>query len=335
MKLAAYLFSGMLILLGVIVVIPSPGEAYDTRVFVSDMAFGGILIAWGGALAWSRQANYRGGLATIAGAFLLGFGASIALAPLYTENPELQARAGTALLTASVFLIPAVVLLVLGHWIHRRRVMAARTERVFADAEKPIRNPAESVEGQDPGLSQGVVGRYLDTLVEMSFTKGPNGEDIYHPHGALFKGRVVSDPGLMDRIIKHQGNFFRYVLPAVFAYALGRIAGIFAGRPDPAALMVGMLMHWWQGHLVRGLPISGQRPGTQMVMRRLRGVYPVWLIRLMIVHGFLLMAMAAAMPQFMGRPFVEIAVPVAIVSGVGSACVLLGVLLLRARSKAA
>ncbi len=330
MKIFTYLFSGLLVLLGVISFFPVPGDAHDAGVSASEMISGGILIAWGGALAWSRTANYRGGLATVAGAFLLGSGIYVSLAPLFMDASQLQASAGIKLTSALLILVPAVALLALGQRIHTRRVRAARERILSMEPENSVLDPAALAQGKDPAPSRGAAGSFLDTLVEMSFTKGPNGEDLYHPHGLLLKGRVLPNSDLKDRIRKQEKNFIKYGLPVALMY------GLWAGMRGPSLIDLFVLMgtvaflQWRQMHLVRGLPVCAQRPGRIEVLSRMARLYPRWLIQVMILNGFLLIALAAAMPWLMGRPLVEITNLVTIGAGLGTACVLLGVLLLRA-----
>ena len=330
MKLFIYFVSGLLMILGVIGFLPSPNDVHDPALSASEKVLGGILVAWGAALAWSCRVNYRGGLATAVGAFLLGCGVYVSLVPFFMDASQTQASAGVKLAAALLFLVPAVALLALGHRIHTRRSIAARKQGASLDAGTHAVEPAASLESKDVALSRGAAGTFLDALVEKSFTKGPRGEDLYHPSGLFSKGRVVADPELKGRIIKQEKDFIRYGLP------VGLIYGLWAGVRGPSLIDLFMLMavvaliQWRQGRLVRGLPICARRPGRREVMGQIGRLYPRWLIQLMILNGFLLIAMAAAMPWLMGRPLVEISQLVAIGAGLGAACILLGVLLLRA-----
>ena len=330
MKLFTYIFSGLLVLLGVISFFPVPGDEHDAGVSASEMISGGILIAWGGVLAWSRTANYRGGLATVVGAFLLGSGVYVSLAPFFMDASQLQASAGIKLTSALLILVPAVALLALGHRIHTRRVRVARERVLSMEPGNSVLDPAAIVQGKDPAPSQGTAGSFLDTLVEMSFTKGPHGEDLYHPYGLLLKGRVLTHPELKHRIRKQQRNFIKYGLPVALMY------GLWAGMRGPSLIDLFVLMvvlalvQWRQLHLVRGLPVCAHRPGRHEVLGRLGRLYPRWVVQIMILNGFLLIALAAATPWLMERPLAEVTNIVAIEAGLGVACVLLGFLLLRA-----
>lgn len=330
MKLLTYLFSGLLMLLGVISFLPPPGDVHDAGVSGLEMVLGGILIAWGGALAWSRTANYRGGLATAAGAFLLGCGVYISLALFLMDASQLQAGAGSKLTASLLFLLPAAALLAWGHRIHTRRVRAAKEQRSSREPGNSVHESAAIVAGKGPASPPGAAGSFLDTLVEMSFTKGPSGEDLYHPYGLFLKGRVLPTSDLKDRIKKQEKDFIRYGFPVALIY------GLWAGVRGPSLIDLFVLMvvlalvQWRQLRLVRGLPVCAQRPGRHEVMGRLGRLYPRWVVQIMILNGLLLIALAAATPWLMERPLAEVTNLVAIEAGLGVACVLLGALLLRA-----
>ncbi|AHF00285.1 hypothetical protein [Thioalkalivibrio paradoxus] len=330
MRLLIYVFSGLLMLLGVIGFLPSPNDVHDPALSASEKVLGGILVAWGGALAWSCRVNYRGGLATAGGAFLLGCGVYVSLVPFFMDASQTQASAGVKLAAALLFLVPAVALLALGHRIHLRRSIAAREQTVFLGTESPADKPAASLEGKEPALSRGTAGTFLDALVEKSFMRGPHGEELYHPYGIFFRGRVVSGPEHKARIIKQQKDFIKFGLPVALIY------GLWMGLRGPSWVdlfvltAVVALMQWRQGRLVRGLPVCERRPSRHEVVSHIGRFYPRWLNQLMILNGALLMAMAAAMPWLLGRSFAEITELVAIGAGLGAACALLGVLLLRA-----
>ncbi|QKT03886.1 hypothetical protein HUS23_08670 [Ectothiorhodospiraceae bacterium 2226] len=329
MNWLAYLFAGLLMLLGVISFIPLPGGVPDTGVAGTEMVLGGVLVLWGGALFLARRAQYRGGLATVTGAFLFGIGVYVTLAP-FTDPLKFQATAGVKLTASLLFLGPALALLALGHRNHARRRVAAREARLSMASERLVHEGAEPDEAKAVAGPGRVPGTLLDTLAEISFTKGPRGEDLYHPYGLLFRGRVVADPELKDRIVKQHKDFIRYVLPVAVIY------GAWMGLRGPllidlfVLLLVASLLQWRVERLVQGLPVWGQLPGGRDVIRRMGRLYPSWLKRAMILNGLLLMVIAAAMPWLMRRPLVEIADLVAIGAGVGIACVLLGILLLRA-----
>jgi len=149
MKLFIYFVSGLLMVLGVISFFPPPGDANDVGVSASEMVFGGVLIVWGSALAWSYRANYRGGLATTVGAFLLGSGVYVSLVPFFMDASQPQASAGVKLAAALLLLVPAVALLTLGHRIHTRRSIAARKQGASLDAGTHAVEPAASLESKD------------------------------------------------------------------------------------------------------------------------------------------------------------------------------------------
>jgi hypothetical protein len=81
-----------------------------------------VFLLWGVLLIQYQARSYRGGAATIVGAFLLGIGLSELVGELLWKEPLTTRDAWTVLVAEVTFFIAGLALLVQGHRIHRANV---------------------------------------------------------------------------------------------------------------------------------------------------------------------------------------------------------------------
>lgn len=173
---------------------------------------------------------------------------------------------------------------------------------------------------------------YFDTITEIAFKKGDNGETIYFPNGIFSKGRLVENPERKEKLFKYHKRLNKYFLP--FSVLYGVLIGL-SGETSLTGFMpiiiIAILIFIRQRILIKGLPVHNQKLTLKETSSSASKAFHPAILILMIVNGLAAILLSLSIPFILDKPLNEILSLVLIPLVVGIASLGIGLYLYKIR----
>lgn len=119
MKALRYLAAGVLILVALLTAMAAPNMPSYASAPAQPYVMGIVLLVWGVLLIQYQKLSYKGGAATIIGAFLFGIGLAELSGEFLWKHHEATSEVWITAIAETGFIVAGLALLAQGHRIHK------------------------------------------------------------------------------------------------------------------------------------------------------------------------------------------------------------------------